>query len=253
MAFFRNNDWEDDFTLQEDLKKYVAQSLQRVEMLDYIRRDYPQYNWSIRTLDRRLRHFHIYYNDRDVTVQDARDAIQNEMTGPGKLLGYRAMHLKLRQKYDLNLPRDLVYNIMSTDYKDVLEERRPGIKKRKKKINFTTKGPDWVFSLDGHDKLMGYQNSTFPLAIYGCMDTASRKILFLRVWHTNSKPEIIGRWYFDFLTEFKVLPNYLRLDKGTETTTMATMHCFLRDCQGDLDEATDSIIFGPSTSNQVSN
>ena len=46
MAYFRNNDWEDDFTLQEDLKKYVAQSLQRVEMLDYVRRDYPQYNYK---------------------------------------------------------------------------------------------------------------------------------------------------------------------------------------------------------------
>ena len=45
--------------------------------------------------------------------------------------------------------------------------------------------------MDGHDKLMGYQNSTFPLAIYGCIDTASRKILWLRVWNTNSKPEII--------------------------------------------------------------
>ena len=32
-------------------------------------------------------------------------------------------------------------------------------------------GPNWVHSLDGHDKLMGYQNSTFPLAIYGCLDS----------------------------------------------------------------------------------
>ena len=71
-----------------------------------------------------------------------------------------------------------------------LEKRRLGNKK-KAKGHFTTKGPNWVWSLDGHDKLMGYQNSTFPLAIYGCIDTASRKILWLTVWNTNSKPEII--------------------------------------------------------------
>ena len=54
-------------------------------------------------------------------------------------------------------------------------------KKKRKKGNFTTRDANWVHSLDGHDKLMRYQNSTFPLAIYGCMDTASRKLLWLKV------------------------------------------------------------------------
>ena len=53
---------------------------------------------------------------------------------------------------------------------------------RRKKGNFSSKGPNWVHSLDGHDKLMGFQNFTFPLAIYGCLHTASRKLLWLRVW-----------------------------------------------------------------------
>ena len=52
-----------------------------------------------------------------------------------------------------------------------------GAKKVKRKGNFSSKGPNWIHSLDGHDKLMGYQNSTFPIAIYGCLDTVSRKIL----------------------------------------------------------------------------
>lgn len=55
-----------------------------------------------------------------------------------------------------------------------------GEKRKRKKGNFTSKGPNWVHSLDGHDKLMGYQNSTFPLAIYGCLDTASRQFLWLK-------------------------------------------------------------------------
>ena len=69
-----------------------------------------------------------------------------------------------------------------------------GKKKTNPKGSFTTKGPIWVHSLDGHDKLMGYQNSTFPLAVYGCIDTASRKLLWLRIWVTNSDPKVIGRW-----------------------------------------------------------
>ena len=54
-------------------------------------------------------------------------------------------------------------------------------KKPRVKGRFTTAGPNWVLSLDGHCKLMGFQKDTFPLAVYGCLDTASRKLLFLKV------------------------------------------------------------------------
>ena len=55
--------------------------------------------------------------------------------------------------------------------------------------------------MDGHDKLMGYQNSTFPLAIYGSIDTASRKILWLKIWTGNADPKRIARWYLEHLYE----------------------------------------------------
>ena len=41
------------------------------------------------------------------------------------------------------------------------------------------------------------------------------------------------------------------MDHGTETGVMATMHCFLRDQQGDSEDATDSLLFGPSTENRI--
>ena len=42
----------------------------------------------------------------------------------------------------------------------------------------------------------------------------------------------------------------LRVDKGTETGTMATMHAFLRRHHNDMDPH-ETVIYGPSTSNQV--
>ena len=42
------------------------------------------------------------------------------------------------------------------------------------------------------------------------------------------------------------------MDKGTETGIMATMHAFLRNKHGDMTDASDTVIYGPSTSNQVS-
>ncbi|XP_066930919.1 uncharacterized protein [Clytia hemisphaerica] len=244
-------DWFDDCNLKTDLLKYVKQNMKRSEILDYVERDFPMYNWSLRTLDRRLRGFDIYYNDFSLNVEEVETILRQELNGPGKLLGYRAMHLKLRQKYDIKIPRDYVYELMHEINPELMKDRQPCLKKKKKRKHFVTKGPDWVFSLDGHDKLMGYQNSTFPLAIYGCIDTASRKIMFLKVWVTNSKPQVIGRWYTEFLRENQIVPEYLRIDKGTETTTMAEIHCHLRQEHGDLEDSTSSIIFGPSTSNQA--
>ena len=133
-----------------------------------------------------------------------------------------------------------------------LENRAVGAKRKKPKGRFTTKGSNWVHSVDGHDKMIGYQNSTFPLAIYGCLDTASRKLLWLRVWTSNSNPYLIGRWYLDYLFETRVIASFLRMDKGTETGVMATMHAFLRHNHEDTTDGCETVLYGPSTSNEVS-
>ena len=176
----RTEEWKYDNKLKSDLEMYVLQKLQRNEILNFVNRDYSSYMWSMRTLDRRLRYFQIHYVDKTVCLDDAKDVLKKELDGPGALLGYRAMAQKLRVKYEIKLPRDLVYDMMYDLDPEGLTNRPPGVKK-KKKGHFTTKGTNWVHSLDGHDKLMGYQNSTFPLAIYGCIDTASRKLLWIRI------------------------------------------------------------------------
>ena len=78
--------------------------------------------------------------------------------------------------------------------------------KRRKRVNgtFVSRGPKWVRSLDGHAKLMGYQTNMFPLAIYGCLDSASRMLLWLKIWTTKSDPRIVCRWYSDYLLRQEV-------------------------------------------------
>ena len=147
------------------------------------------------------------------------------------------------------MPRDLVYAVMYDQDPDALE-RAPGFKAKKEKGNFTTRGPNWVHSLDGHDKLMGYQNSTFPIAVYGRLDTCSCIVMWAKVWVSNSDPKLIGRFYLDNIYENKTIASRLRVDKGMETGVMATMHAYLPQGHGDMDPA-ETVIFGPSTSNQV--
>ena len=190
----------------------------------------------------------MYRTDPSVTVQQLQSAIEEETTGPGKLLGVRAMQTTVRQKHNLNVPRDAVHAMMYFVDPAGLEGRNPAVKKHKRvKGHFTTKGPNWDFSLDGHAKLMGYQKSTVPLVIYGCLDAASRKIIFLKVWTSTSDPKVVGKWYFEFILENMFMPAKIRIDKGTETGNMATIHAFLRRNHGDMDPA-DTVMYGPSTS-----
>ena len=82
------------------------------EILDFVKRDFSHYTWSLRTLDRRLKFFDIHRTGRDVTVDELREAVNEELEGPGQLLGYRAMQKKIRQEHGVNVPRDPVHAVM---------------------------------------------------------------------------------------------------------------------------------------------
>ena len=55
---------------------------------------------------------------------------------------------------------------------------------------------------------MGFQNWTFPVAIYGVLDTFSRKILCIFVRESNSDPNIVGQRYIKHLYEMERMPVY---------------------------------------------
>ena len=129
---------------------------------------------------------------------------------------------KIRHVHGLNVTMDQVYAVMTHIYPEDLENRKPILKKKKTKSTFSSVGPNWVLSMDGHDKLMRYQNSTFSFVVYGCMDTASLKLLFIWALTSNNNPVYPARWYFEYLYESKTLPDYIRIDKRWETT-MAIM------------------------------
>ena len=62
---------------------------------------------------------------------EIQNLVEVEQTGPGKHLGYRAMHLKIRQKHGLNIPRDVVYAAICIFDADGLENRAVGVNKNK--------------------------------------------------------------------------------------------------------------------------
>ena len=98
---------------------------------------------------------------------------------------------------------------------------------------------------------MGYQRSTFPLFVYGCIDTASRKVISLRICTNTCDPKRVVGWYFDYLFEKRIVLARLRIDKVSETGVTATMHTILRSGHCKLEDLSESVMFGKSAANQI--
>lgn len=136
----KNSEWEDDMELKDDLKAYVSQNLRQTEIVDLLKVKYPMYAWSIRTLSRRLHHFDIKYIEYDTNINNVKLAVEKEMNGPGRFLGYRPLHQKIREVHTLNVPRNVVYDVMADVNPQGLEDRG-GVgqpKRQKRKEAFTS-------------------------------------------------------------------------------------------------------------------
>ena len=67
-------------------------------------------------------------------MEEVKDKVKKELDGPGRRLGYRAMHKKVRQEYSLHVTRDAGYNVMYDLDPEGLEARGGiGAKKRGKR------------------------------------------------------------------------------------------------------------------------
>ena len=66
-------------------------------------RDFGEYSCSLHCLDRKIirkiksiKNFNIHSNDNSVSVEDVKSVVNKELMGPRRLLGCRAMHLKIK-------------------------------------------------------------------------------------------------------------------------------------------------------------
>jgi hypothetical protein len=126
--------------------------------------------------------------------------------------------------------------------------------KRNRRENFTTNGPDYMWCLDGHDKL-----ARWGIEIYGCVDAYSRKIIWFYVGHSNRTSLSVFCQYLQAIRSRGLCPAILRSDHGTETPMMADAHYYFYWFHHYFSGATneeleslhflDSYIYGPSTGN----
>jgi hypothetical protein len=160
-----------------------------------------------------------------------RAAIETELAGSGCFVGYRKMWWRLRQK-GLIVKQETVRKLLLE--LDPMETRK---KKRLRRRVYAGNGPNFIWHIDGHDKLKPY-----GFSIHGCIDGYSRRLIWLEIGPTNKKPEVVAKYYLDSIRQVGGIPRRIRSDDGTENCVIEAIHTFLRSIA--------SFLIGSSTSNQ---
>ena len=108
-----------------------------------------------------------------------------------------------------------------------------------------SQGPNWVWHLDGYDKLKPY-----GFEIHGCIDGYSRRVLWLSVIRSNKDPKEVCNLYLNYLLIAKGVPRKIVADRGTENVNIASSQRFLRRNHSDSLSGYHSFQFGKSITNQ---
>ena len=167
--------------------------------------------------------------------------IQHELDGSGSCICCRAMHQRCIRN-GLMVCRVIVAQIMkhldpigvNTRWRETLMHRL-----------YYSRGPNWVWHLDGYDKLKPY-----GFEIHGCIDEYSTRILWLSVIKSNKGPKEVCNLYFNYLLITKGVQQKNVADRGTENVNIAGSQRFLRRNHSDDSSGYRNFQFRKSIKNQ---
>lgn len=118
---------------------------------------------------------------------DVLHAIILELQGSGCYLGYKSLWKRLQQMYGLNIKRERVMEVLRVvDPEGVARRKIHRLRRRE----YVKPGPNFIWHLDGYSKL-----KPFGFLICGCIDSWSRKLLWLEVSSTNNNPDVVAHFY----------------------------------------------------------
>lgn len=157
------------------------------------------------------------------------------------LLGYRKIWQIVRSR-GIPVTRQSVMEIVKDLDPEGVQARK---KKRLRRRTYSVPGPNFMWHIDGYDKLKPY-----GFCVHGCIDGFSRRLIWLEVGKTNKQPVVIAQYYLQAVKQLKVVPTRIRSDDGTENAIIEAMHIALRSGDNDAHSGVNSFIVGTSPANQ---
>ena len=221
---------KDYFNLGYDYKE-ILKSLEQIHGISI----------SLRTLHRTLRRNGLYRKLHQSSFGEVIQYIAEQLEGSGSSVGYRQMHQRCIL-HGFRINRRSVLAILRQLEPEGVELRKSHCLRRRK---YYSLGPNWVWHVDGYDKLKPY-----GFSIHGAIDGYSRKVMWLRLTQSNKDPKNICDFFVDTCTEVGGFPKKIVADRGTENVYLAAGQRFLRRNHNDAAAGERSFKYGRSVSNQ---
>ena len=133
-----------------------------------------------------------------------------------------------------------MYVVKELDPEGVLSRR----KKRLRRGCYSVPGPDFLWNIDGYDKLKPYGVSR-----HGCIHGFSLQIIWLKVAPSNKNPSTIASYYYSAVREMGGVPTRIRSD-DMENSIIETIQIFVRSAHDDEFAGIESFLKGTSPANQ---
>ena len=152
------------------------------------------------------------------------------------------MHQGLTTDHQLIVTRNIVRQVIKILDPEGVEARS---RHRLRRRNYSTKGPNYLWHIDGYDKI-----KLFRFCVHGAIDGYSRKILWLEVSSSSNDPGIITKYFLDYVRQIGGPSRVIRADRGTENGNIAVIQQFFRRLARDDFGAEKSFMCGRSTANK---
>ena len=197
---------------------------------------------SLRHLKRLIKNLGIKRRRDPSDLRDVFSAVDEELSKSGDMVGYRQMTQRLQVDHKLVVGRETVRELLKVCDPEGVERRS---KHRLKRRRYVSKGPSYLWHMDGYDKL-----KPFGFCVHGCIDGFSRRIMWLEVSSTNNDPAVVAQYYVDCVKQLRGTARAVRADCGTENVNVAAIQRFLRSQHNDDMAGVASFMYGKSVSNQ---
>eukprot|EP00112_Aurelia_sp_Birch-Aquarium-sp1_P002154 Seg1232.24 transcript_id=Seg1232.24/GoldUCD/mRNA.D3Y31 product="hypothetical protein" protein_id=Seg1232.24/GoldUCD/D3Y31 len=151
---------------------YFIQGYTNLEIVAFINDVHGQ-NISLSTLKRRLRNMGLKRRYETVPTDDElREVLLRELGGSGCFVGYRKIWSRLRRN-GIIVKRSRVMMLLRELDPEGVDCRK---NKRLRRRAYQTKGPNFIWHIDGHESL----ESPFGLVIHACIDALFQKTYLVR-------------------------------------------------------------------------
>lgn len=224
------------------IKEYFHLGFSYIEILAFLKL-YHHVDISMRTLNRILRNLGLRRQTLNIDWDFVVHAVEQELANAGGNLGYRSMHARIRLNHGMIVSRNSVRVILRILDPDGVQARQ---QRRLRRREYVSKGPGYLFHIDGWDKLKRY-----GLCVHGAIDGFSRRIMWLEASASNNDASVVCHFFASCIRQQGGTPYFVRADRGTENVNTELMQRILRhENNDDHGRLQTSFLYGTSPANQ---